>query len=394
MPDSHDKEPPKKPSFDPPPQTLRGVRMMPSSFEPGKAPSPEEPISCCGSEVKSEASSCCTPKGKRDWLLLVSGSIVAFSIIAILLPVTLPVWLQRFTHDCASLMKQMWWGLLAGIVFVGLLARMPRELILGVIGRPGSNAGLFRATAAGLLLDLCSHGILLVGMQMYRKGASIGQTAAFLIASPWNSFSLTLILFALIGVKWTLTFIALSALIALTSGWILDRLVKRGTLGKNPNSIDLPEGFSFKKEAAKGWKNLRLNRKFFRTVATDGLRESKMILRWIFFGVVLTSLIRNLLDPDVFQQYFGPTLLGLLLTLIATTVIEVCSEGSSPIAADLLNRAAAPGNGFTFLMAGVATDYTEIMSLKETTRSWKTALFLPLVTVPQTVAIGWILNNM
>ena len=48
--------------------------------------------------------------------------------------------------------------------------------------------------------------------------------------------------------------------------------------------------------------------------------------------------------------------LGLLLTLAAPTVIEVCSVGSSPIAADLLNRAGAPGNAFTFLMAGAATD--------------------------------------
>ena len=79
--------------------------------------------------------------------------------------------------------------------------------------------------------------------------------------------------------------------------------------------------------------------------------------------------------------------------MLATTLIEVCSEGSSPIAADLLTRAHAPGNAFAFLMAGVATDYTEIMGLKETTRSWKTALFLPLTTVPQTLLIGWLLNH-
>jgi len=70
----------------------------------------------------------------------------------------------------------------------------------------------------------------------------------------------------------------------------------------------------------------------------------------------------------------------------------VCSEGSTPIAADLLNRADAPGNGFAFLMTGVSTDYTEIMVLKETTRSMKTALFLPLLTVPQVLVVAWIMN--
>ena len=41
--------------------------------------------------------------------------------------------------------------------------------------------------------------------------------------------------------------------------------------------------------------------------------------------------------------------------------LATLSAGSSPIAADLVNRANAPGNGFAFLMAGVATDYTEII---------------------------------
>ncbi|MBI4125266.1 MAG: ATPase, partial [Deltaproteobacteria bacterium] len=94
-----------------------------------------------------------------------------------------------------------------------------------------------------------------------------------------------------------------------------------------------------------------------------------------------------------FQAYFGPTLLGLGLTTAAATVIEVCSEGSTPIAADILTRAHAPGNAFAFLMAGVATDYTEVMVLKDRTRSWKVSLFLPLVTVPQVVALGWVLNS-
>jgi hypothetical protein len=104
-------------------------------------------------------------------------------------------------------------------------------------------------------------------------------------------------------------------------------------------------------------------------------------------------LIRTFVPIEVFSTWFGPTLVGLLLTLLATTLIEVCSEGSAPIGADLVIRANAPGNGFTFLMAGVSTDYTEIMVLKDLTKSWKIALFLPLLTVPQVVLLGWIMNQ-
>ena len=92
------------------------------------------------------------------------------------------------------------------------------------------------------------------------------------------------------------------------------------------------------------------------------------------------------------QTFFGPTLLGLGATLLAATIIEVCSEGSAPIAGDLVTRAGAPGNGFAFLMAGVATDYTEVLVLKETTCSWRFALFLPLVTLPQIIVLAVIMN--
>ena len=64
------------------------------------------------------------------------------------------------------------------------------------------------------------------------------------------------------------------------------------------------------------------------------------------------------------------------------------------LAADLVTRAGAPGNGFTFLMAGAATDYTEMMVLREVVGRLKAALLLPLLTVPQVVMIGWALNNL
>jgi hypothetical protein len=62
------------------------------------------------------------------------------------------------------------------------------------------------------------------------------------------------------------------------------------------------------------------------------------------------------------------------------------------VASDLMTRAAAPGNAFTFLMAGAATDYTEILVLREVTGRLKAALLLPLLTQPQVLVIGWALN--
>jgi hypothetical protein len=302
--------------------------------------------------------------------------------------------LMVLSHTSYELMNTMWWGLILAALFVGLLGNIPRELVTAVLGRGGSFGGILRATFAGLLMDLCSHGILMVGMKLYERGASLGQVFAFLIASPWNSLSLTIILISLIGWQWTGLFIVLSMVIGVITGLLIEGLVVKGVLAPNPHHTDLPENFQFWAQARREWSMIEWSWGLLGRLLVDGVKGSRMVLRWVFLGVLIASLIRAFVPLDWFQTLFGPTLLGLSLTLIATTIIEVCSEGSTPVAADLLTRANAPGNGFTFLMAGVATDYTEIMSIKDTTKSWKIALFLPLITIPQVLVVGYILNSM
>ena len=351
------------------------------------APSPEPQASsapCCGGGAR-----------RRDWLLRISLVVILAAIGLRLsgLDRAGPSFLAGFCHSVADLAGMMWWGTLAGIVAIAFLQYVPRRRIERWLGRSGEWGGLFRAVAAGVLFDLCSHGILLVAMQLYRKGLGLGQTIAFLVASPWNSFSMTFVLFALVGVKWTLAFLIGSMVIALISGIVFDRLERSGRLPPNPWLSPGENGGGTEPGFVESLAPLLRRPSGWFAIAKGGLLESRMVVRWMLFGILIASAIRVAVPEETFANWFGPTLLGLVLTLVAATIIEVCSEGSSPIAADLLHRAAAPGNGFAFLMAGAATDYTEILALRETTKSWKIALFLPLVTVPQVVLLSWIMNQ-
>lgn len=299
---------------------------------------------------------------------------------------------DSFSQAVFTLMNQMWVGIAVGVIAMGIMGRIPRPFIMAALGTQKGMRGIIRAVLAGLLLDLCSHGILMIGAKLYERGATAGQLMAFLIASPWNSLSLTIILISLIGWTYTLLFIVLSAVVALITGVIVDAMTDRGSLPANPARMPLPEGFSFWREAKSAWADVRITPFYVYDTLRAGLIDSKMILRWLFVGVLIAAAMRAFLDTAHFAHYFGPTLMGLGLTLIAATVIEVCSEGSAPVAADILTRAHAPGNAFTFMMAGVATDYTEIMVLREATKSWKVTLMLPLLTTPQVLVMGYFLN--
>lgn len=329
---------------------------------------------------------------KADILLYTMLGIIALGFIVHFLHLDIP-YVTMFSHATVTLMKAMWWGIVGGIIAVGLMSRVPRAYFQAIMGRGDTMGGIIRATIAGLLLDLCSHGILMVGAKLYERGASLAQVMAFLIASPWNSITLTLILISLIGWAWTLAFIVGSAAIAICTGYIYLQLVKHGKLPANPHHAEPDPDFDMKSDIKQRWTAFKFTPVWTGGVLKQGFSESIMVMRWLFLGVVLAALIQTFVSTDAMTTYFGPTLLGLLLTLLVTTIIEVCSEGSTPIGADLVTRAGAPGNGFTFLMAGVSTDYTEMLVIRQMTSSWKVALSLPLLTVPQILLLGWVMNN-
>jgi len=352
---------------------------------------------CCSTKKQVEPS-CCGGAGKNrpDIVLWVSlTGVILLYALHVFAGEALTGWprLHEMAATAYGMLNSVWWGVLVGYVFVCLLSKVPRDFIMALFGQGGTVGGLLRATGAGVLLDLCSHGILMVGAKLYERGASAGQVIAFLLASPWNSLSLTLILISLIGLPWTLAFIFFSMVIALVTGWIFDRLVAKGVLPPNPHAITRQENFAFWAEAKKGLGQTRFDGKLVKEMMLNGLRDSRMVVRWLLIGVLLAAALRALIDPAMFAHYFGPSLMGLVVTMILTTVMEVCSEGSTPIAADIVTRAHAPGNGFAFLMAGVATDYTEIMVLRDTTKSWRIAMALPFISAPQVFLVAWLMNN-
>ncbi len=340
-------------------------------------------------EERNSQSGCCHQTGSFDYLFWLSLSAVVFFYIADFFSPS-SVRFADLTLSVREITNTVLPGIALGVVSIAFLSLVPREAIVSVLGNGATARGIARAVFAGVLFDVCNHGIIFLGMKLYERGASMGQVAAFLIASPWNSLSLTFVLIALVGFWWTFAFVVLSTVVAFVTGLVFVWFEKISVLPANPNTAQpLPDGVS----VFSVFSAIRLDRATALFVGKSAFRDSKPVLRWLLFGVVFASAVRVFGAEIGYETLFGPTLAGLGLTLVAATVIEVCSEGSTPLAADLLTRAGAPGNSFTFLMAGAATDYTEIMAVQDTTRSWKLSLFIPLVAVPQIVAIAVVLNG-
>jgi uncharacterized protein len=339
-----------------------------------------------------EASVCCPKKNQGLWtnrLLLT----VVFTL-ALVLASYIFVPLLPFRKIFFQYFKSIWLAVALGLFLGGLIDYyVPREYISKVLSRK-SPGTIFTAVFLGFLMSACSHGILALSIQLHKKGASNSAVVSFLLASPWANLAVTMMLVSLFGLKGILIVLA-TMLVAVNTGFIFMFLEKNGLIEINKNTLEIPAGYSIKQDFYQRAKNYKLNydslKQDFKGVARGLIMLSQMVLWWILLGVLLASLAGTFIPVHFFHKFMNATFLGLITTLGLATVIEVCSEGSSPLAFEIYRQSGALGNSFTFLMAGVVTDYTEI-GLLWSNVGRKVALWLPAVTVPQVLLLGYAFN--
>lgn len=312
-------------------------------------------------------------------LKIVGGLFLAVLLLSFIPP------LAALNDSLLAYLGIVWWAVLLGLALGGIINYfVPDGFIVHYLGQHRKLTLLY-AVIAGFLMSACSHGILAIAMQLYKKGASVPAVITFLLASPWANLPITILLFGFFG--WQAIYIVVGAmLIALLTGIVFMGLDRLGWI-EGPSSLadagdltwDRVKNFDAA-AAARG-------------VARGAMSLTNMVLWWILIGILAAALIGAYVPAHWFMQYLGPDTSGMFLTLLFATVLEVCSEGTSPIAFEIFNQTGALGNAFIFLMAGVATDYTEI-GLLWSNIGKRTAIWLPIITVPQILLLGFVLTSL
>jgi len=357
--------------------------------------------------IKEEAKHChcpsCASKPGTPWYKEKLYIITIITIILLIISYFIPVLRDGFFKEFLYYLSLIWWALLIGFLIGGVIDYfVPRVYIEKYLSRHQKRTIAY-SIIFGFLMSACSHGILAIAIALYRKGASTSAVVAFLLASPWANLPITFLLFGFFGLRAALIIVS-AIVIALITGLIFQKLEKRGLVECDKCKLgeDHPvhEDFSIIKDIKRRWKNYEFNAKNNIEAIKGTIRGSwaltKMVMWWLIVGMIMAAVARAYIPTHLFEQYMGPTLLGLLVTLFFATIIEVCSEGSSPLAFEIYNKsvqAGAPafGNSFVFLMAGVATDYTEIGLIWHNIGR-KAALWLPIITVPQILILGYLFN--
>ncbi len=337
--------------------------------------------------------SVCSECQKAKWYknkTLIAASILSFFCA---LSYSFPV-LEPFRKSFFMYFQRIWWAILLGLILGGMVDYfIPREYVSHILARPRKRT-IFYSVILGFFMSACSHGILALSVELHKKGASNPAVIAFLLASPWANLPLTIMLIAFFGLK-ALYIILAAVIIAVTTGLIYQVLESKGLIESNKNNQELHEEFSIVRDLKKKFSSYKISanqlKKDVKGVYSGAISLGNMILWWILIGMALASLASAYIPQNIFQNYMGPTFLGMLVTLLVATILEVCSEGTAPLAFELYRQTAAFGNAFVFLMAGVVTDYTEIGLLYFNVGK-RVAIWLPIITVPQVILFGILAN--
>ena len=252
-------------------------------------------------------------------------------------------------------------GLLAG----GLINEfLPFSKIKTWFGK-GKLSGVFKASAMGVPLPLCSCSVIPAAVTLKKNGASNGATSSFLISTPETGVDSISVTYAMMDLPMTI----IRPIAAFITAFVA------GVLQIIFNDDEAPASKEGSKEESNETKSAccasekqEIKRKPFservRSVvvyAFSNLLED--IAKWLLLGLVLGALITYFVPADLFLKYDGPYV-KFLIILIGIP-LYICASATTPIAASLVLKGMSPGTALLLLMVGPATDVSNIVVMQK-----------------------------
>lgn len=295
--------------------------------------------------------------------------------------------LEFFLYDSAKILL-----LLVLMVYcIGWLrAGLHVERVRDCLSGKGKGIGYLLGATFGAITPFCSCSSipLFLGFTMAR--IPLGITMAFLITSPLINEIAVVLLWGLLGWKFTVVYVAVGMAAGMLGGWLLDLLraerwlqpFLRGMLGASGQAA---------RDARSRRPGLEERHRFAWDEMTGIFRR---VWRWVIIGVGLGALLHGFVPQDWFAAHLGQgqwwsvpvaVLVGIPLYSNVTGVV--------PIMESLLLKGLPVGTTLAFCMSTVAASLPEMLMLKQVMRWQLLALFLGLLLVIFTL-VGWLFNSL
>lgn len=301
---------------------------------------------------------------------------------------------EFFLYDTAKIFML----LILMVYAIGWLrAGMHVERVRDYLAGRGRGAGYLLGAGFGAVTPFCSCSSIPLFLGFTLARIPLGITLAFLITSPLVNEIAVVLLWGLLGWKFTLVYVAVGLGAGVAGGMFMDAV--RAERWLQPLLRDALSGSSVPEGGARPVRGRRAD-----ALRSPGLAErhacawseTRAVFRrvwpWVVVGVGLGAALHGLVPQAWFTEHMGagqwwsvPLAVALGIPLYANVT------GIVPVMESLLLKGLPLGTTLAFCMSTVAASLPEALMLKQVMR-WKLlAVFLGTLLVLFTL-LGWLFN--
>jgi len=294
--------------------------------------------------------------------------------------------LLRFLSECWLILTELApWLFLGSMIATVLKYALPSNFVSNHMGRP-NLISVVKSVFLGVPMPLCSCGVIPAAIGLKKSGASNGAVVGFMISTPQTGADSLLIVASFLGWPMALFMMATTFATGLIGG-ILTHLFAPFTQGKEDVTAK-PE------EAACSLANgapVSRWRQYYRYAAEELIGG---IYRYLILGVVVSALITLAVPPNYIARFpMLQGLLGMVSVLAIAIPLYVCSNGSVPIAASLVQAGLPVGSALIFLLAGPATNVATVGSVYRVLGRRVMVIYLATIILGS-IAFGYLFQSL
>lgn len=254
--------------------------------------------------------------------------------------------------------------------------------------------GYLAGSFFGAITPFCSCSSIPIFLGFTSAGIPIGITMAFLITSPLINEIAVLLLFSLLGWKFTVMYVVVGILIGILSGWLLDAIgAQRWLQPLAAKAMDKGKNFQPSNVSQTDSESSGMTMSERHVFAKQEMQEIVgRVWKWVFIGVGIGAGLHGFVPDGWIQTYLGAgqwwsvpasVLLGIPLYSNATGVI--------PVMESLLQNGLPIGTTLAFCMSTVAVSIPEFVMLKQVMQWRLLGILFGLLLFAFTL-MGWIFN--
>lgn len=296
--------------------------------------------------------------------------------------------LEFFIYDTVKILL-----LLVALIYVIALARasLNVERVRDYLAARHPGLGYFLGAVFGSVTPFCSCSSIPVFLGFTTARIPIGITMSFLITSPLINEIAVVLLWGLLGFKFTVIYIAVGMSAGMLGGFFMDR-IRAGrwlqpfileTMNKAPahlygNEIGKPQKLTVKQ------------RHVFAYGETAVI--FKRIWKWVFVGVGIGAVLHGFVPDNWFAENLGAgEWWSVPVSTLAAIPLYSNVTGIIPVMESLLVKGLPIGTTMAFCMSAVAASIPEVIMLRQIMTIKLQAAFIGYLWVIFTL-VGWLFN--